>query len=63
MPPAEWKAKRNELRHALVGLGDRLKECTDLVNTSSSAGQALGAASRARGEVEAALREVDAESV
>lgn len=57
--PDRWQAPRNELRHALVGLGE-LAECVQVVNASPV--QVNGAASRARGEVEAALRDVDKES-
>jgi len=56
--PDRWQAPRNELRHALVGLRERLPACVEVVNASPA--QAFSAASRARDEVETALREVDA---
>jgi hypothetical protein len=56
--PDRWQAARNELRHALVGLHKQLPQCVDVVNLSSSAKQAFAMASRARSEVEQALREV-----
>lgn len=57
--PNRWIGPRNELRHALVGLHDDLPMCVEVVNSSPV--QLFGAASRARGEVETALRKVDAE--
>jgi hypothetical protein len=57
----DWWPNRDELRYALVGLHDDLPQCTSLldVKDESAAVDALG---RAREEVEAALRELDAES-
>jgi hypothetical protein len=57
--PDRWQAPRNQLRHALVGLGERFTECVQVVNASPV--QVFGAASRARGEVEAALRDLESD--
>lgn len=59
--PAAWRPARNDLRHALVGLHDALPRCVDVINSGPLDSQAFGAAARARDEIEAALREVDAE--
>jgi hypothetical protein len=58
--PRRWIGPRNQLRHALVGLHDGLPQRVDVINSSPA--QLFGAASKARGEVEAALRDVNAES-
>ncbi len=57
--PDRWQAPRNQLRHALVGLGERLPECVQVVNASPV--QVFGAASRAPGEVEATLRDLESD--
>jgi hypothetical protein len=59
---AFWMEARNRLRHALVGLHDRLPKCVEVLG-ASSADQALRAASDARGEVEKRLRELDESEV
>jgi hypothetical protein len=55
--PMRWVGPRNQLRHALVGLRNDLPLCVDVINSSPA--QLFSAASRARGEVEAALLELD----
>lgn len=57
---ADWWAPRNDLRHALVGLHDELPRCADVLEAREER-QALAAVKLAREEVEAAVREVDAE--
>ena|SRR2546428_6517633 len=55
----DWMAARNRLRHALVGLTDRLPVCAELPNVASTPGQAVAAASRARDEVEGVLHRLE----
>ena len=47
----QWLERRNLLRHALVGLHDRLPRTIEILNCAT-ADQAYGAASQAREEIE-----------
>jgi hypothetical protein len=55
--PQGWVAPRNRLRQALVGFQGPMPLCVDVVNSSPA--QMFGAASRARGEVEVALTNLE----
>jgi hypothetical protein len=57
---AEWWFARDQLALALVGFGERLPACAALLDARDE-GQVDAGAKAARAEVEAALREVDAE--
>jgi hypothetical protein len=53
--PRSWWPLRNRLGQTLVGLKDKLPKCAELLNLHLS-GQAFGAASQARIEVETELK-------
>jgi hypothetical protein len=58
--PTGWMSYRNLLRHALVGLHERLPEAASILNCATS-GQAFRVASLARGEIERGLSKLNSE--
>jgi hypothetical protein len=53
--PKHWMDSRNRLRHAIVGLRDRLPRSTEVLNAATAV-DAFGQASQARNEVEIQLK-------
>jgi hypothetical protein len=58
-PTSSFVGPRHQLRQALIGIGDSLPRCTDIV-TTRSAPEAQAAAELARPEIDAALRDIPA---